>query len=294
MKLNAQQIPQYSLWNFNQLAINPAHAGIKKCIDVHALFRAQWVGIQGAPKSGVLTAGIPLRSKRKRYLSARHGLGFKFETDQVGQLGTNRVNVAYAGHFNFNKNNRLSLGVYGGVVQFGYNHASSTTIDHDPVVMHEVSIVRPDAHFGAWWNGKNYYIGLMANQLIPSKWGIGYDSQFRFHLAFNGGYRFLLNNQFGLVVASMVRMPFVGPVNADLMLNLDYNSVFNVGVGLRTQDALIFNAGFKINKQFSLQYSFDLTISQLRGISNNTHEISISFITCKPERNNSSACPLFQ
>lgn len=290
----SQQIPQYSQWLYHQFAINPAHAGIKKCIDIHAVFRAQWVGIKGAPMSGVATASIPLNSKRKKFLSARHGMGAKFETDHIGQFSTNRFNMAYAGHFNFNENNRLSLGLYAGIVQFGYDHATSTTITPDPTVMHEVSIIRPDAHFGAWWNGKNYYLGLMVNQLIPTKWNLGVNSRFRFHLAFNGGYRFILNDKLGLVTSSMVRIPIVGPVNADLNLNFDILNVVNIGVGFRTQDAVIFMAGFKINQQFSLNYSFDFTVSGLRKVSHNTHEIGISFITCKPENKSTSKCPLFE
>jgi len=290
----AQQIPQYSQWLNHQFAINPAHAGIKQCIDVHALFRAQWVGVKGAPMSGFATASFGLASKRKKYLSARHGMGVKFEADKIGQFNTNRFNVAYAGHFNFNEYNRLSLGIYAGIVQMGYNHATSTTVSPDPVVMHETSIIRPDAHFGAWWNGKNYYIGFMANQLIPTKWNLGSNSQFRFHFAFNGGYRFILSDKLGLIASSMVRIPVVGPVNADFNLNFDIQNIVNLGVGFRTQDAVIFMAGFKINQQFSLNYSFDFTVSGLKKVSGNTHEIGISFITCKPENRSTSRCPLFE
>lgn len=292
--VHTQQMPQYSQWSFHQFAMNPAHAGIKKCIDLHSVYRAQWVGLSGAPRSGFVTASIPLNSKRRKFLSARHGMGAKFEGDRIGQFGTNRFNLAYAGHFNFSEKNRLSLGVYAGVVQFGYDHSSSTTVTPDPSVMKEVNILRPDAHFGAWWNGENYYIGFMANQLIVSRWETGYDSQFHPYFAFNGGYRFILNDNFGLVPSAMVRFPVFGPINADINLNLDFKNVFNIGVGFRTQDAVIFMAGFKINQQFSLQYSFDYTISGLNRVSNNTHEIGISFITCKPERTSTSSCPLFE
>lgn len=289
-----QQIPQYSQWTNHQFAINPAHAGIKQCIDVHTLFRAQWVGINGAPRSGFVTASIPIHTQRKKFLSARHGLGARFEFDRIGQFETNRFNFAYAGHFNFTEKTRLSLGIYAGLVQFGYNHASSITITPDPVVMHEANFVRPDAHFGAWWNSENYYIGFMANQLIISKWEVGLQSRYRFHFALNGGYRFIINDYIGLVTSGMVRIPIIGRVNADILVNVDYKNMFNVGVGIRTQDAVLFTAGFKINQQFSLQYSFDLTISGLSRVSKHTHEIGLSFLTCKPTRTSTSSCPLFE
>lgn len=290
----SQQIPQYSQWSLHQLAINPAHAGIKKCIDVHTVYRSQWVGLEGAPQSGFLTASVPLHSRRKKFLSARHGLGVRFEADRIGQLGTNRINFAYAGHFNFSEDTRLSLGVYAGAVQFGFDHSRSTTITPDPSVMRETSILRPDAHFGAWWNGKNYYLGFMANQLIPSSWQVGNDSRFRFHFALNGGYRLVVNEKIGVVPSVMFRLPIIGPANADFNLMIDYKNLLNFGLGLRTKDAMIFMAGFKINQQFSLQYSFDFTVTGLNRISNNTHEIGISFLTCKPDRISTSKCPLFE
>jgi len=116
-----QQIAQFSQWSFHQFALNPAHAGIKSCIDLHTLYRAQWLGFSGAPRSGMLTLCAPLKSKRNEFLSARHGIGLRFENDRIGQLSTNRLNVAYAGHFNFSRDNRLSLGIYGGVIQMGYD-----------------------------------------------------------------------------------------------------------------------------------------------------------------------------
>ena len=150
-KTFAQQIAQYSQWSSHQFALNPAHAGIKSCIDFHTLYRTQWVGFGGAPRSGMFTLSAPLNAKRKQYFSARQGIGMRFESDRIGQFNTNRLNAAYAAHFNFTRDTRLSLGLYGGVIQLGYDPSSSTTIDPDPTVLKEASFMVPDATFGAWW-----------------------------------------------------------------------------------------------------------------------------------------------
>lgn len=292
--LNAQQMPQYSQWATHHFALNPAHAGIKKCVDFQTLYRAQWIGLEGAPQSGFVSASIPLTSKRRKYLSARHGMGVKFEKDQIGQIGLNRFNLAYAGHFNFSKVNRLSLGVYGGVAQIGFDPSKATTVTPDPAALRDASTVAPDAHFGAWWNGLNYYAGLTLNQLIPSKWPTGNTSRQRIQAMLNAGYRFTINDNLTLLPAIMLKMPFAGPTAVDLNLNLDIRNQFNIGVGFRNQDAMIFLAGFKINEQFSVNYSFDYTISSLQSVSNNTHEISIGFITCKPDKKGYANCALFE
>lgn len=291
----AQQLPQYTQWSSHQFALNPAHAGIKSCIDIHSLYRMQWVGFEGAPKSGFLTISAPIKTKRKVYLQARHGVGMRFETDQIGHFNTNRLNVAYAGHFNFSRENRLSLGLYGGVVQFGFDPSNTVTIHPDPAVTQEASFIAPDASFGAWWNGENYYIGGVLQNLIPYRWvDLGNDSRFRFHSLVNAGYRIKINESLTVLPAFILKLPHRGPVALDVQAMVDLNNIFDFGLGYRNSDAVLIFAGFKINQRFSLQYSFDLTLSPLRNGSSNTHELSLSFSACRPENTSTSRCPLFE
>lgn len=293
--LFGQQIPQYTQWSAHQFALNPAHAGIKTCIDIHSLYRMQWVGFEGAPRSGFLTISAPLKAKRKQYLSARHGLGMRFETDQIGQFNTNRLNAAYAAHFNFTRDTRLSLGIYGGIIQMGYDPSKTITIKPDPTVAQEASFLAPDASFGAWWNGENYYFGLVVQNLFRYKWiDLGTDSRYRFHTAFNAGYRLGINEKITFIPAVLIKIPPRGPLALDIQLMADINNSLNFGVGYRNIDAVMFFAGFKINQRFSVQYSFDLTLSDLRNASSNTHELSLSFSACRPENTNTSRCPLFE
>ncbi len=291
---SAQQMAQYTQWSNNQLSFNPAHAGIKSCLDIHSLYRMQWVGFEGAPKSGFLTLSFPVNTKRKEIYSARHGLGAKLENDQIGQFQTNRFNLAYAAHFNFTPETRLSLGIYGGILQTSFDPGNLTSTQPDPAVMREASFVNPDASFGAWWNGKNYYFGLVVQQLFRPKWDLGNDSYYRFHTLLNTGYRLSINDDFTILPAALLKIPPRGNLALDLQTMVDYRSTFSFGLGYRNTDALLFFAGFKINQRFSLNYSFDFTLSQLRNVSNNTHEISLSFSTCKPENKNSVRCPLFE
>ena len=290
----AQQIPQYSQWSMHQFAGNPAHAGIKKCIDLHALYRVQWVGFGGAPKSGFFTASIPLQSRRRQYLSARQGTGIKFETDQIGQFNVNRLNVAYAGHFNFNEHNRLSLGIFAGVIQMGYDPSTLQTADPDPSVMTQGSFVAPDASFGAWYNAQYYYFGLSLQNLIPSKWtNIGQNSRNRFHASLSAGYQLSVSETISLLPAVNMRIPPRGPLSVDLNLNLDYNNLLGVGIGYRNTDALIAFFTLKIKEQFSIVYSFDYILSDIQLGSKNTHEVALRFTTCKIRSASNASCPLF-
>lgn len=291
----SQQLPQYTQWASHQFAINPAHAGIKNCLDVHSLYRMQWLGFEGAPKSGFLTLSAALKAKRKHWLSARHGLGAKIEIDNIGQFSSNRLNLAYAAHFNFSPDTRLSLGIYGGFVQFGYNPQNTITINPDPSVTKESTFIKPDATFGAWWNGKSYYFGLVLQNLIPSKWdNIGTDSKFKLHTILNGGYQYAIDNKYSLLPAFLMKIPPAGPIALDLNLLFDYKNQFGLGIGYRNVDAFLILANFKIKKQLSIQYSFDFILSPLRKGTVNSHELSLTFSTCKPKDNRTTKCSLFE
>lgn len=290
-----QQLPQYTQWSLHQFAENPAHAGIKKCVDIHTLYRLQWVGFEGAPRSGFLSVSIPLASKRRQYLSARHGTGFKFETDQIGQFNVNRLNMAYAAHFNFDKYKRLSLGLYGGVMQFGYDPTGLQGNEPDPAAMQEGSQVSPDASFGAWFNDEKYYFGLALKNLIPSKWNnVGVNSRNRFHASLNAGYQLSINDNVSLTPAGIIRIPPRGPLSVDLNLMLDIQNTLSFGLGYRNTDALIAIVNLKIQEQFSIAYSFDYNLSQIQLGAKNSHEVSLRFTTCKPRKTSSSSCPLFE
>lgn len=290
-----QQLTQYSQWSWHQFALNPAHAGIKKCVDIHSLYRLQWVGFSGAPRSGFLTVGIPLNAKRRRYLSARHGLGFKFESDEIGNFSSQRFNLAYAAHFNFNKFDRLSLGLYGGVVQTGYDPSQATTNIPDPVIASEGSYLAPDATVGAWFNSENYYAGLILQNLFGSQWrNIGTNSRHRFHLALNGGYRLGLTESVSLLPSVLVKIPPAGPTAVDLQLQMDYKNLLGFGIGYRNTDAIVALFQLKIKEQFSIGYSFDYTLSAIQKGAQNTHEISLRFTTCKRDRQSTYSCPLFE
>jgi type IX secretion system PorP/SprF family membrane protein len=259
------------------------------------LYRVQWLGFEGAPNSGFLSVSIPLNSKRKKFLSARHGTGFKFETDNIGNFGFNRLNMAYAAHFNFDKINRLSLGVYGGVIQTSFDPSTATTTNPDPAVLNQANFVAPDASFGAWFNSLNYYFGLSLKNLIPWQWpDPGYQSRHRFHSSFNAGYRFSLGEKISLLPVFIMRIPPRGPLSADLNLQIDYRNMISLGVGYRNTDALIFLVNFKIKEQFSIAYSYDYTLTDIQIPGNNTHELSLRFTTCKPYRPNTVGCTLFE
>jgi type IX secretion system PorP/SprF family membrane protein len=254
----------------------------------------QWVGFDGAPKSGFFNLSLPLPAKRTHFLSARQGFGIRFEADQIGPYFTNRYGISYAAHFNFSQNTRLSLGVNAGMIQMGYDPSKSTTIAPDPTISKELSLTLPDASFGAWWNGENYYVGLVLNNLLRSRWtDFGTDSRFRLHTLLYAGTRVKLTNKITLLPAALLKIPPAGPVAIDIQGMFDFQKRMNLGLGWRNTDAVILFAGVKINPRFTVNYSADIILSAINNQARSSHEISLIFSGCVPENTGTLKCPLF-
>ncbi|MFA5573977.1 MAG: PorP/SprF family type IX secretion system membrane protein [Brumimicrobium sp.] len=293
-----QQVSQYSQWSYNQFSINPALAGIKRCLEVKLGARAQWAGFDDAPVSGMLTINAPLIKNKKKFKDFFHGIGGKIERDQFGPFNNFSMSLAYAIHIPLGKtetNHRLSFGVGAGIQQFGFDQTKTTTIDPDPSVSQSANnLLFPLITFGGWYYSDLFYLGAAVDQLAMNNWkDVGYASRFRLHTKIQAGTRIGLPKENSLLPGILFRIPPAGPMSFDVNLMFDYQNIFSVGLGYRNRDAVI--GLFKVNiRQFTIGYSFDFITSSIRGGNFHTHEISIQFSGCRKGKPTRSACPLFE
>src|SRR3954469_25381686 len=85
----SQQRPLQSLYMFDPLVINPAYAGTHVQLSGTAIYRNQWVNLEGAPKT--FTASV-----HSGFRKARVGLGILFGRDAIGVHTDNSLYFAYA------------------------------------------------------------------------------------------------------------------------------------------------------------------------------------------------------
>src|SRR5690606_14330358 len=67
----SQQDPHYTQYMYNQSILNPAYAGINEYMSTGLLYRTQWQGIEGAPKTATAFLHTPVaknigRSEERR------------------------------------------------------------------------------------------------------------------------------------------------------------------------------------------------------------------------------------
>ena len=59
-EISAQQDPQYTQYMYNMNVINPAYAGISEGLSIGALYRSQWVGLDGGPETFTFNIHSPV------------------------------------------------------------------------------------------------------------------------------------------------------------------------------------------------------------------------------------------
>ena len=62
-KAQAQQDPQYTQYMYNTINVNPAYAGSRDVMSIFGIYRAQWVGLDGAPVTSTASLNAPIGKK---------------------------------------------------------------------------------------------------------------------------------------------------------------------------------------------------------------------------------------
>mgnify|MGYP006426893491 FL=1 len=268
-----QQLPQYSQYLFNDYAYNPAVGGRNTFIDVKSSHRYQWVGITDSPRTYTLSAHGPSRN-------GKHGFGGYMVTDHVGPTRRTGFQVSYSYHFRLNEDIKLSLALSAGFLQLKIDGHKIQM--HDPgdnvIVDGVMTSVVPDAKFGFYFYGDNWFFGAAAPQIIRSKlsfrsYGFS-NSVLDDHYYASGGYKFDLGS-FGIEPSVLVKYADPVPVQIDAMARIIYKNNFWIGGAFRTNDAISTMIGYTYKNNILLGFSYDFTTSNLKNYSTGVYEVML-------------------
>ncbi|MBT4217062.1 MAG: type IX secretion system membrane protein PorP/SprF, partial [Flavobacteriales bacterium] len=162
--LQAQQLPQLSQFMINDFAVNPAIAGMNDYYQIKTSVRNQWVGIEDAPKTTLLS----IYGKSSDHV----GLGGSVFNDQVGPTSRAGASLTYAYHLNFTDEVKMSMALSGGFTQFKIDKVGWNTFHTDDQLMDGAEAVNlvPDATFGLnIYEEDKWYLGIAVPQLLNSK-----------------------------------------------------------------------------------------------------------------------------
>lgn len=297
--LQAQQLPIFTQYRENVAAINPAalesdFLAFGNNVTLGLTYRAQWVGLSGAPTTQTLRGsyintnldGVTLMAGGLLMNDQTGPTGFTGFYGKIGGILTNDVN--YGG---------LAVALTAGFVQFRVKASEIRLRDlNDNIGTVDQSQFYPDLGLGVYFyqtlessaNGDIFYAGAS----IPQIFGLdltfqnedtGEYSVTRVQHMYGmvGLYKFFDNGGF-IEPSVWVKYVANAPVHADLNIRYQLPSALWIGAGgaingtahLETGLTLGDNAGF--DNTFRIGYGFDYSFSSFGPTAGSTHEINVS------------------
>lgn len=271
--VSAQQIQQFTQYQWVGLSYNPAFAGTDTYFNAYATHRTQWTGITDAPRTYQLGLHAPSKS-------GKMGFGGHITTDVAGPTKRFGFQGVYAYHLQVSESSKLSLGASFGLTQF--------TIDGSQITLRESSDsaldgstqseLKPDASFGVLWYSDKFKVGASAMQILNNNLdlfpGDG-DGKMAVHYYLTGSYLFNISETIDIEPSTLIKYVKPVPAQFDLSARVIYKSNLWIGGSYRSSDAIAIFAGYNILDYLTLGYSYDFATSDIQTYTNGTHEILI-------------------
>jgi len=302
-----QLAPYYTHYMLNKLAYNPATAGEKDAICVNALSHSQWIGQDD--QSTEYKAGIGTKTERVNpstqafsitapLFNNKLGIGFQVVNDKIGYSKALyfRGSAAYKFAFGrripydnkqgFVNDQVLAVGADFGMVQIGLDGTKYNPLQTgDPQIPNTlVNGSSFDMGFGVYYSNQSlfngFYAGASMSHLTSPTVSVAGLIDFRveryFQVLAGSEHSF---GAVSLLPSILVRTQGGAGLQVDMTGRLKFGDKLVAGAGLRSRDAIYLMAGYYIQRNFYVGYSYD--VQALSGITDytraGTHEIFASF-----------------
>jgi len=266
----SQQDEQSSTYMFNPLQFNPAYAGSRGALTTTAVIRAQWLGIDGAPRTQFISLHTPLAHRSL-------GVGFHVSNDKAGALGRTAAYGDFVYSLKLSKKNRLNFGGSAGM-DF-VNLAFKDLYAKDPTEVQyltNASVNSFNAGAGLYFYNKRFYAGLSSPRLLKTNWNAA--SLSKKHFFFSIGYVLPLNSVVDMKFSSLIKVVQNAPIVFDLNANVFFYKAFWIGGMFRYNESAGLNIAYQVKEQLMIGYAYDYTYNGLRKTATTgTHELMITY-----------------
>lgn len=277
----AQQDPHYTQYMYNMNIVNPAYAGSKENLSVGLLYRSQWAGVDGAPKTGTLSIHSPV--------GKNVGLGLSAISDEIGPVKENNVYADFSYTVNLGGERRLAFGLKGGATfhKVGlYSDIGNGFVPDadDPAFSQNISNTYLNMGAGLFYYARNHYIALSAPNMLKSKhlditqngneYQFGSETQ---HYFLTGGYVFELGQDTKFKPSFMLKSAWDITPSLDVSANLLLFEKFEIGATYRLEDSFGGMVNFAIAPNIRIGYAYDRILSDLNFTTQASHEFMLLF-----------------
>lgn len=278
----AQQDAQYTQYMYNTQVINPAYAGSRGVFSIAALYRSQWVGLDGAPTTQTLTLNSPI--------SKRTGLGLSVVNDEIGN-GTNQntyFNVDFAYAVPTSQTGKLSFGLKAGGHLMDVNLTKLRNYNPGFGAPDGTGVDRkfsPNFGAGIYYYTDRFYTGISVPNFLQTTHFESGDGSNSYLVKEDMEYYlisgFVTDISYNLQFKPAVLFKAVNgaPLQVDVSTTFLYNEKFSLGAAYRWDAALSALVGFQVSEKIMLGMAYDRETTELGGTQFNdgTFEVFLRF-----------------
>lgn len=274
--LYAQQESIITIYKEQMNIINPAYAGVDGT-SLSLGNRKQWIGINNAPETQMLTFGTSVGKNL--------GIGLSAISDKTFIEKQTSVGVDFSYKLKMNPETDLYLGIKAGGNFHEINTSGLLTFNpsSDPGLISYNSF-NPNIGIGAYLKKENSYLSLSIPKLLNSVRARNEGDQIyvatdRPHLYFSGGYDYKLETISELVLKPSFLLRYVNgaPVSIDYNLGVSIYDLVELGVVYRSNNAVGGMVKLEIANRFTLGYAYEIATRTDLTRTMNTNEFILKY-----------------
>ncbi len=266
-KMSAQQDPQYTQYMYNKSTINPAYAGSSGNLSFGLLYRNQWTGLSGAPRTFTLFGNAPINEKI--------GLGVSMVADQIGPVKETNANVDFSYTLQLAGTQRLAFGLKVGATFHNIGLANLDVDPNDPLYSENVNETNPNLGMGLYYYTNKFYVGASIPNLLESNHentnGYEFGSEYR-HYFVTGGTIFDLSEKIKLKPSFLIKSAFEAPISFDINANVLFFEKMELGISYRLDDSFSGLINLEVTPNVRIGYAYDAVVSDLSIDAFSSHE----------------------
>ena len=290
--VQAQQETQFTQFMNNRLYYNPAYAGARGMGSLTAIYRNQWLGLEGSPQSKLLSFNTPFAGKKV-------GIGLTIVNYTEGIMNTWAGSMAYSYNIKVNDDTSIRLGLQGSMRYLGLDFddpAVYVVEDNDPSFSTEM-LDKYTGNFGLgiYLTHKNLYFGLSIPHMFPNE--ISFNTQNQIigaeeapHYYMMAGTLIPLTEQIQLKPSVLFKYVNNAPFDMDLNVSMIFVNTLEAGLSYRLGgdesgfgESIDITALYKYNN-FGIGAAYDFGLSDLSEYNSGSIEILLRYDFAK-ERN---------
>ena len=258
---------------------NPAIAGSTEDLNLLAMSRLQWIGIDGAPRSFFINAEMPVK-----FVGANHGIGVVVFNESIGLFNNLHLAAQYAFKLKL-FGGTLSVGAQFGLVNQAFkgseveigNSQYHQEVDGS-IPLEDVEGKGFDLNAGIYYKHKKFYAGVGVMHVMEPEISLSENAYTFIGRSYNftAGYNIQTKNPLFELQPSVFLKTDLLSFQADVTARIEYNNRFNGGVSWRVNESVVVLLGATFGR-FNVGYAYDFPTTPILRGSSGSHEVMISY-----------------